>query len=319
MVSRVAIVSVEGDLHALAVEAALRESRRVAVHLLQVDRLCNTSLAAWTFPKSRPRIRDSRGNEVPLDELGAVWWRRTGAPQKLDDVPYDEAQRDLIDNDWRAFFKGTLLTAHRGRWISHPDATERASLKLWQLERAAECGFRVPRTLASNDPTSVRQFLSDNAAPTILKPLVGTRLRQLYTQFVDIERLDDECVRIVPALYQEYVPGNVHLRVCVFGCSVFAVSITTADLDWRPNLNVPVSAYHVDSSLEAKLLLTLRTMNLAMGIFDIKLLPSGEPVWLEVNPQGQFLFLESLSTLNLLHHFTEFLISSARETEVAAC
>jgi hypothetical protein len=47
-----------------------------------------------------------------------------------------------------------------------------------------------------------------------------------------------------------------------------------------------------------------------MGSVDIKLLPSGEPVWLEVSPQGQFLFL-NLSCQNLLYHFAEFLLSSA--------
>jgi hypothetical protein len=56
---------------------------------------------------------------------------------------------------------------------------------------------------------------------------------------------------------------------------------------------------------------SLRAMDLEMGIVDIKLLPSGEPVWLEVNPQGQLLFLEYVSCQNLLYHFAEFLISSA--------
>lgn len=32
-----------------------------------------------------------------------------------------------------------------------------------------------------------------------------------------------------------------------------------------------------------------------MGIFDLKLPTTGEPVWLELNPQGQFLFLAAFS------------------------
>jgi glutathione synthase/RimK-type ligase-like ATP-grasp enzyme len=165
--------------------------------------------------------------------------------------------------------------------------------------------------LASNDPDEVRQFLTELEGSAIVKPIMGTRLKHLFTQLVDVAKLDDESVRIVPALYQEFIPGDIHLRINVFGRSVYAASITTSDLDWRPNLNVPVSSYTVDPALENMLIRCLHAMDLEMGIVDIKLLPSGEPVWLEVNPQGQFLFLENLSFQNLLHHFAEFLIASA--------
>jgi hypothetical protein len=45
-----------------------------------------------------------------------------------------------------------------------------------------------------------------------------------------------------------------------------------------------------------------------MGIVDMKLAPDGEPVWLEVNPQGQFLFLEGLCGMPLTEIFADFLI-----------
>jgi glutathione synthase/RimK-type ligase-like ATP-grasp enzyme len=311
MSPRIAIVSIEGDMHALAVDHVLRRSQRATVHLLNVDRLSNTTAATWRYPIPKPVIKDVRGDDVPVDELDAIWWRRYRWEQKLDYTPAEEAHADLINNDWWAFFKGLLLTAHRGEWISHPEATERASLKIWQLQVAAECGFRVPRTLASNDPYEVRQFLSDLGCPAIVKPIMGTRLKQLFTQFVDIDRLDDDNIRIVPALYQEFIPGDMHLRANVFGWSVYAASIATSALDWRRNLDVPVSKYTVDPALEHRLIDALRTMDLAMGIVDLKLLPSGEPVWLEVNPQGQFLFLENLSHQNLLFKFADFLIERA--------
>jgi hypothetical protein len=53
--------------------------------------------------------------------------------------------------------------------------------------------------------------------PAIVNPIMGTRLRALFTQLVDVVKLDDECVRIVPALYQEFIPGDTHLRLNVFG------------------------------------------------------------------------------------------------------
>ena len=308
---RLAIVSVEGDMHALAVEHTLRKSKRADVYLLNTDRLWNTTAASWALPHQSALITSVRGEQVPVDELDAIWWRRIAAKQRFDEGPADPAHVDLINNDWLAFFKGLLLTSHRGMWVSHPHATERASVKLWQLQKAAECGFRIPRTLASNDPTMVRSFLTELHGAAIVKPIMGTRLRSLFTQVVDVTSLDDECVQVVPSLYQEFIAGDTHLRLNVFGRSVHATSIRTNAVDWRPNLNVPVSKYCLDAALEDLVLRTLRSMDLEMGIVDIKLLPCGEPVWLEVNPQGQFLFLENLSRQDLLHHFTDYLIAGA--------
>jgi hypothetical protein len=59
----------------------------------------------------------------------------------------------------------------------------------------------------------------------------------------------------------------------------------------------------------------MRTLDLRMGVFDLKLTPGGELVWLEINPQGQFLFIEGLSELKLTDLLADFL---AREARTAA-
>jgi hypothetical protein len=46
-----------------------------------------------------------------------------------------------------------------------------------------------------------------------------------------------------------------------------------------------------------------------MGIIDMKLMPNGEIVWPEVNPQGQFLFLEGIAGLPLSSHFADYLLN----------
>jgi hypothetical protein len=51
-------------------------------------------------------------------------------------------------------------------------------------------------------------------------------------------------------------------------------------------------------------------LNLRMGIFDLKVSDDG-PVWLEVNPQGQFLFLEGITGVDLTTLFAKFLAESA--------
>jgi hypothetical protein len=50
-----------------------------------------------------------------------------------------------------------------------------------------------------------------------------------------------------------------------------------------------------------------------MGIFDVKLTDDGEPVFLEINSQGQFLFVEALTDLPLADHFAAFLVDQATQ------
>lgn len=80
-------------------------------------------------------------------------------------------------------------------------------------------------------------------------------------------------------------------------------------LDWRFHLaESVVEPYELSADMEARLSQVLRSLGLRMGIFDIKLTPDGEPVWLEVNPQGQFLFIEGLSDIDLKNAFADFLV-----------
>ena len=56
----------------------------------------------------------------------------------------------------------------------------------------------------------------------------------------------------------------------------------------------------------------VRALGLRMGILDLKLGPDGELVWLEINPQGQFTFLEGMgSGIRLSRPFCDFLRAEA--------
>jgi hypothetical protein len=53
----------------------------------------------------------------------------------------------------------------------------------------------------------------------------------------------------------------------------------------------------------------LDRLGLAMGVVDLKLTPEDEVVWLEVNPQGQFLFIEGMTGMPSTAHFAAYLAS----------
>ena len=114
-----------------------------------------------------------------------------------------------------------------------------------------------------------------------------------------------------PAIYQECIPGRQHLRVCCFGADVHAVLLDSPTLDWRYVRGIEAAPHEVDPALGGQLISVLERLGLRMGVFDLKLDDDGDPVWLEVNPQGQFLFLEGMCGIPLARIAAEFLRDEA--------
>lgn len=206
------------------------------------------------------------------------------------------------------------MNEFRGAWISHPTNTSRAENKLLQLEVARRAGFRVPKTLVSSDGPAIRRFAAAVKGELIIKPVRGTNSVNLFTTRVRGDQLfDDEAIRLCPAIYQEYIRGRRHLRVQCFGDKIYAAAIDSKDLDWRGNLDVPVTPVELDEQVNAALRGVLADLGLRMGIVDLKLDENGEPVWMEINPQGQFLFVQGLCGLDLVRAFSDFIVAEARQ------
>ncbi|MBK8209094.1 MAG: hypothetical protein IPK78_03240 [Rhodospirillales bacterium] len=133
------------------------------------------------------------------------------------------------------------------------------------------------------------------------------------TGFVSDEILAEEAIRICPAIYQEFIPGTRHLRISCFGDALHAAMLETEALDWRYTMDAHVTRFELDGNTACRIRRVLTELGLRMGMVDMKLDDAGIPVWLEVNPQGQFMFLEGMcDALPLSRPFCDFLIAEAR-------
>lgn len=72
-----------------------------------------------------------------------------------------------------------------------------------------------------------------------------------------------------------------------------------------------ITPWDVPSDIHDRVRMVIEKLGLEMGIVDIKIMPSGELVWLEVNPQGQFIFLEPLIGVPFIDMFSRYLIDEA--------
>jgi hypothetical protein len=309
---KIMILTRTRDFHAYVTRFELI-CRGLECSIVETDNLASTGGMSWSLSSTITEgcINDIDGKKIRIADLDLIWWRRLNGPPRLPDYLSDEA-RDLVANDCRGTLLGLVTSEFKGRWVSHPEATRVAENKLVQLKVAAGEGLRVPLTLVSQDPSLVREFCQQLNYQVVVKSVVGSPKAPVMTGRVTPEIVkSDESIRLSPAIYQELIPGNEHLRVCCFGDDVYAALLKTDRLDWRYPLDAKAEPYKLDNTTAMRLKSVLYKLGLRMGIFDLKLTPSNEPVWLEVNPQGQFLFLEGMCGMPLTKAFSDFIVSES--------
>lgn len=307
----VAIFSLEDDLHALMIRKTMQERFGVPCSFIVTNQLSRKGDIVWSLDSSiRPTLRSFSDDPIDIRSLDLVWWRRSGYSQTIPHEIDNPSHIDVINNDCREALLGMLLTEFRGTWISDPHATRVAENKLVQLRVAARAGFRTPRTLVSQDPSRVKDFCSLLRNKVVIKTVKGTVKASVLTTALD-DRLFDypDSIKLSPAIYQELIPGKRHVRAHCFGNTVLAAEIECDLLDWRPALDSSARPYEVSEIEKQRLRAVLGMLGLKMGIFDFKLTDNNELVWLEINPQGQFLFIQGMCDLDLETAFCEFLCS----------
>lgn len=232
---------------------------------------------------------------IHLRDVKSVWWRR---PQMFvpDERIQDAAHRQFVLSESATAFQG-LWQCGQALWINDPHKDAAASHKPWQLELARRVGLHTPETLITNDPDEARAFWDAHDGRVIYKGFIASLHAWRETRVLQqAERTLAESVRFAPVIFQEFVPGIADLRVTVIGDQVFAAAMTLKPEDYaadvRMNLHNNYQAHELPEDLRSKLLTFMRTLGLEYGAVDFRLTPDGEYVFFEVNPAGQFLYVE---------------------------
>lgn len=283
--------------------------------IIEIDTVSGNAGLSWSNVDHTlaPTVRTHEGRLLDVRRLDAIWWRRSYHPQRVPASVTDAGEVAAIDIDCNDGLTGLLLNEFSGVWVSDPDATRQAENKLVQLKAAGAVGLRVPRTLVSQHPAEIRHFVATLDGGAIVKPLRGSEDADSVTRPVTDELLASEGVLVLrPAIYQEYIAGSRHLRVSCFGDDLYAAAIESDVLDWRTALDGGVRAVDLSPVLADRLRALLRALGLRMGMVDLKLADDGEPVWLDVNPQGEFRFVQLLARLDLTEPCAAFLHQEAR-------
>ena len=201
--------------------------------------------------------------------------------------------KNNILQEIKTIYDYCLYSMRNAFWLNRPDSI--IPNKLVQLELAAAIGFIIPKSILTN-----KQVQIETNNSWITKPMsncVSIRYNNtIYTNYTSEltgkESYDDLFISLV----QENIPKEAEIRVFYLLGKCYALLIHSQNnkktqTDYRkydykrPNRLEPCQ---LPLDIESKIDAFMHAMNLQTGSLDFILTPSGEYVFLEVNPCGQY-------------------------------
>jgi glutathione synthase/RimK-type ligase-like ATP-grasp enzyme len=255
------------------------------------------------------------GQRLDVAKIHAAWYRRPDFYGK----PKDKQRWQAIKDEYHALQNNIWALIPNDTWLNAPDNMKRADVKMQQLAAAAAAGFRIPETVISNTWDMVEAFQQDRLIVKMIERIslpAGNGTKSLPTTIVRRDNLPKQALPY-PGLWQPYIQKKREWRITVVGEKVFSAAIYTEESakdDWRTHQFGPAVVFKAEpfpKEEQQKCIALLKHFKLRYGAFDFVETPGGEIIFLEVNTNGQFMWLEDQLGLPISEAIAEELITIA--------
>jgi len=248
------------------------------------------------------------GRVINRADIQAVYFRQPVAPAPPADLPPTDSEfasrecREVLRSVWR------LVDANK--WLNHPRDMWVASNKVEQLRIAREIGFSIPETVVTTSASSIRGFNNAQKRNIVCKAVKhgflhqGNKVNVASTKRVDQKFLENiEGYASVPMIFQEEIEKEYDVRVTVVGERVFATAIYSQEhaetaTDWRlwdvHDIQLRHEAISTPGPIEAACRDITSRFKLRYSAIDLIKCTNGEYYFLEMNPNGQWAWIERM-------------------------
>ncbi|WP_340064338.1 hypothetical protein [Ascidiimonas aurantiaca] len=256
--------------------------------------------------------------------IGAVWNRLSFEPNLMFELKGGYLK--FAQNEFKEAFKGSLR-AFCNHWYNSPESNRNASYKPMQLRVAvSHSEFKIPPTLITSNRSSLlafRQKYPQIIAKSLGKPILdhdGT-FTSVFTQEVDddfLKQLDN--LWYSPCIFQEFITKAYTVKIAAIGKRFFACKTA------HNKNSSPISKKHENTNnaaytcmeLPEKIARGCRKMmqyfQLQYATFDFGVTPCGEWYFFEINPNGQWLWMEEMTGMPIASAFADMLVTPAPKT-----
>lgn len=264
-----------------------------------------------------------------VDPGDVIWVRRPEPP--LPNPKTSEPDKKFAGLEYRSFYHSiAYLLETLPVWCINRYSAARVMIqKAVQLRLARKCGMKTPATLMSNTPATVKDFFERENSRNICKgftPHVWQKEGKMTVAITETFELtrsqlpSDEVLTYAPAIYQECVPKEFDVRMVLMGNQIYSYALTNKKqaLDWRQDAglgHVTAERIATPPDVEKGVLEFARQSGLCFGSLDFGVDAKGEWWFLEINEQGQFLWLDQFNPdARLLEKFCAFVTAPEGST-----
>lgn len=325
----------QGPLPMIAIIAKRDEPTAIWIHDLLQQRQCQSAIVDFEGFPSRDELvfrhgaahgfdvayTPVNGDTIRLADITSIFWWRPELPKAAPDL----ADADLVEHIQEASAEVVYSVFDDLDCLHFPctrHVMRRAKLKIPQLVLASRLGFRIPETLVTNDPKAFLDFFNEAETRVITKPAIALPnpvFQQVVFGYANLveprDLLHFQDVRLCPFIAQHYVEKEVEIRVTVVGPDVFAAEIHSqvtnrTKIDWRhyDDGNTPHFAHQLPGDVAELCRTLVRHMGLLYGAIDLILTPDGEYFFIEINPAGQFGWIEGMTGLPISQRIVRTLV-----------
>jgi len=320
------IFTCQEDLHADAVIRRLSERRPdFGVVRVNTDNLptnadyCFHWSSSGRLEKQKLKILDSG---VSADGVSVMWYRKPDKPPPHPALTDYDAQ-DCSVQEYRELLRSFSGFFPRAKWVNDYWQMQKYSIKANQVWIAEEVGLSIPETVITNNIAAVKE-LAKRHLEIIIKPLAYSGFAVDEAQYAcftnvlsaaDVEKFQNEDLAYAPAIFQQRINKVQELRVTVIGEEVFACEIQTKPetpehIDWRIESveDLPHKIVELPQEVSARLKKMLSIMKLNFGAFDLIKDETGTYYFIEVNPNGQYFWIELITGAPLTEAMVSLII-----------
>jgi glutathione synthase/RimK-type ligase-like ATP-grasp enzyme len=328
--SQLLIITSESDIHADAVIKALQESGVEAIRLNSESFIQQSEYHfAWgTEGKMTNNTLYFRDSLRQAKDIKVIWWRK---PE--DFLPYAS-----VTDPWAIKYahqetESLMLSLHslfpKAKWVNNYYNMRLPSHRINQIPVAQQLGIFVPPTIVTNCYQPALNFIKKHR-DCIVKPMSYSGfLHQdkpygCYTRSIDIETLEAlrESIHLAPLFLQRRIAKKAEYRVTLIGHQHFVCRLDVkhlddpdANMDWR--VIEPEKVTHIPDMLPDAYIQKLRGMldvfGLNFGAFDIIRDDDDKLYFIELNPNGQWYWIELLTGMPMVKAMVELITNLASQ------
>lgn len=265
------------------------------------------------------------GRNIDPDDIYAAWYRR---PAEFHLPITDHAKELYLNREQRESQDLFMRAVSSDAWLNPLEKMMAIDHKLFQLREAERFGFVIPRTIVANNWNDIEKFMPDKVA---FKMPYGELCvdNKLFVMSAKILKKEGKKFNVkgspFPGIFQEFIEKKCEWRVTIVGDQVFSAAIFThakAKDDWRKHQRDDKLVEFREENFPGKLSKLcvdfLKKTGLKYGAFDFIEDHDGNIVFLEVNSNGQYGWLEDKLGLPISDAIAKELIAISKKNSVLA-